>query len=520
MAVLPACRLGLVVCVATAVITATMVLATPSYACACGAAVTAHGSQATLNHEVALLHWDGTTETIVMQLAMNADTDNVALVVPTPTPAIVTTADQSTFGELDTLSAPLIEHQRHWSLRRGVGASGPQEAAARAPHVLNQVRLGPLEATTLTGGDLSGLQTWLSDNGYAIRPAVSAALDPYVRDGWAFVAIRLTSTDLIVGGLDPVRMTFRSSRLVYPMRLSVAAQEPQHVTIFTLSDHRQQRTDADAATQTTHVRFAGDMSTAVRDPLLRELIGNHGSYLTKVEVDIYQTSRISSDFTFGNAPNDDPYRQVVTVYDDVALPAAAGGRVGDRGGRGGRGRCGGSAATAARPHWVVRHGEGAQRGRDSGPSDKPATAGCAINRSKTPLPLEQFGACPRYRKPAHPVDLGELTHLARALRPVNSKVLLRASVMSRSARTPNTVTTLPPDCFSDPKSIRGPSGTHNPISSENSRRAASHGSSPPVYSPFGIDQAPSSFPPKTGRPDAPEGRRRHRRAPDTAAHPR
>lgn len=82
MAVLPACRLGLVVCVATAVITATMVLATPSYACACGAAVTAHGSQATLNHEVALLHWDGTTETIVMQLAMNADTDNVALECP------------------------------------------------------------------------------------------------------------------------------------------------------------------------------------------------------------------------------------------------------------------------------------------------------------------------------------------------------------------------------------------------------------------------------------------------------
>ncbi|KCR54974.1 hypothetical protein X216_03862 [Mycobacterium tuberculosis BTB12-400] len=161
MAVLPACRLGLVVCVATAVITATMVLATPSYACACGAAVTAHGSQATLNHEVALLHWDGTTETIVMQLAMNADTDNVALVVPTPTPAIVTTADQSTFGELDTLSAPLIEHQRHWSLRRGVGASGPQEAAARAPHVLNQVRLGPLEATELTDELRTSSLRWL-----------------------------------------------------------------------------------------------------------------------------------------------------------------------------------------------------------------------------------------------------------------------------------------------------------------------------------------------------------------------
>jgi hypothetical protein len=186
--------------------------------------------------------------------------------------------------------------------------------------VVNQVHLGPLEATTLAGGDLSGLQKWLADNGYSTKPAVSDALGPYVRDGWSFVAMRLTSSSPIVGGLNPVRVTFQSSRLVYPMRLSVAAPSPQQLTVFTLSDHRQQRTDADASAQSTQVQFARTISTAVSDPLLRELTGNHGGYLTKIQVNIPKPAQISSDFTFGNAPNDDAYRQVVYVDHDVVIP--------------------------------------------------------------------------------------------------------------------------------------------------------------------------------------------------------
>jgi hypothetical protein len=123
-----------------------------------------------------------------------------------------------------------------------------------------------------------------------------------------------------VGGLKPVRMSFQSSRMVYPMRLSVAASGPQQVTIFTLSEHRQQRTDADASKQSTRVQFAGNVSSAVRDPMLRELAGNHGGYLTKIQMDIPEPAQISSDFAFGNAPNDDAYRQVVYVDRDVAIP--------------------------------------------------------------------------------------------------------------------------------------------------------------------------------------------------------
>jgi hypothetical protein len=317
------CGLGLVaVVLATA---ANVAMAAPGSACACGAVVPPVGGQVAMNHEVALAHWDGSRETIVMQLALNADTNNVALVVPTPTPATVAEGDKATFTELDTLTAPRVQQRRHWVLgSTGSGTPAPLEAAAaRGPAVVNQVHLGPLEATTLAGGDLNGLQKWLGDNGYAIRPAVSDALAPYLRDGWSFVAIKLTSSDPIVGGLKPVRMTFQSSQFVYPMRLSVAAQGPQQVTVFTLSDHRQQRTDADAAAQagqTTQIEFAGNVSAAVHDPLLHKLTEGHGGFLTRIQVSIPDPERISSDFAFGNATNDDAYRQVIYVDRDAVIP--------------------------------------------------------------------------------------------------------------------------------------------------------------------------------------------------------
>jgi len=98
MTVLRVCRLMVVAALLASVTMAITVLAPPGYACACGAVVAPGDQQATMNHEVALVHWDGTTETILMQLALNASTDNVALVVPTPSPATVVVGDKHSWS--------------------------------------------------------------------------------------------------------------------------------------------------------------------------------------------------------------------------------------------------------------------------------------------------------------------------------------------------------------------------------------------------------------------------------------
>ena len=66
---------------------------------------------------------------------------------------------------------------------------------------------------------------------------------------WSFVAIKLTSPNALSGLLDPIRLEFDSDTLVYPMRMSVAATGTQMVDLYVLTDHRQQRTDADVSRQ-------------------------------------------------------------------------------------------------------------------------------------------------------------------------------------------------------------------------------------------------------------------------------
>jgi hypothetical protein len=274
-------------------------------ACACGGIVSPD-LDAKVTGEQALVSLDASTETIVMRLDMQSVADNAALIVPTPTPATASAAEQALFGELERLTAPRHE-------RAAVGRTDLDEAGAApggAPTVVAQVQLGPLEATTLTGGDLSGVRGWLDSHGYIMRPEVSAQLDTYLQQGWSFVAMKLTGDEPLTGQLDPVRLDFASDQLVYPMRMSAAAKEVQHVTVYTLSPHRMQRTDADSSRQDVTVDYAGSIAERANDETLTELT-RHNPYLTRISTTITEPVSIATDFTFGPAPTDDPFQRVI-----------------------------------------------------------------------------------------------------------------------------------------------------------------------------------------------------------------
>ena len=294
--------------IAAGLMAAGMALTSPggtAGACACGGIVSPD-LDAKVTGEQALVSLDAGTETIVMRLDMHSVADNAALIVPTPTPATASAAGPGMFGELERLTSPRRE-------RAGAARTDLDEAGAvpgGAPTVVAQVQLGPLEATTLTGGDLSGVRHWLDSHGYTMRPEVSAQLDPYLRQGWSFVAMRLTGREPLTGQLDPVRLDFASDQLVYPMRMSAAAKDVQHVVVYTLSRHRMQRTDADAATQDVAVDYAGPIAGRSSDETLTELTRDN-PYLTRISTTITDPALIATDFTFGPAPTDDPYQRVI-----------------------------------------------------------------------------------------------------------------------------------------------------------------------------------------------------------------
>lgn len=183
--------------------------------------------------------------------------------------------------------------------------------------MLRRVQLGPLEATTLSGGDLHGVRKWLQDNGYQLRPEISAGLQPYLSRGWSVVAMRLTSDLPLDGRLNPVTLEFAADDLIDPMRMSAQAKSPQTAVIYTLGgEHRMQRVDADAVTQIVGVDYAGSVAGRTDDETLIEALGS-GDYLTKMTTTIVDPAAITSDFRFAQAPNDEPFQRVVYRYEDV-----------------------------------------------------------------------------------------------------------------------------------------------------------------------------------------------------------
>lgn len=303
------------------VVTAGVVLATgaaaltPATACACGGVVVGRGDSAQVDGETAVLGWDGRRESVLMRLDMRFDGADAALIMPTPTPATVTAGSSAAFAELSRLTAPEVVTDRRWFGSDTSETSGA--APGSGPEVLGRVQLGPLEATTLRGGDLTGVREWLDANGYQLRPAVSATLEPYLREGWSFVAMRLTSAAPLSGALDPVRLTFDTDRLIYPMRMSAAATRPQSVQLYVFSDHRVTRTDADAAAQSTFTEFASPVGE-LTDPDLVSLAAGQ-TYLTQLSVRITQPSAITSDFTLGAAPDDTIVRDRVERTEYVEI---------------------------------------------------------------------------------------------------------------------------------------------------------------------------------------------------------
>src|ERR1700742_169730 len=135
------------------------------------------------------------------------------------------------------------------------------------------------------------------------------------------------------------------------------------------------------------------------------------------------------------------------------------------------------------------------------PSRKPATLGSAIScSSRASWPFSSLARAWATGNHSTLSTSGKARICPEPLGHSSSKVLLCASAASRSPGTANAVTTLPPACLNGAKSMRGPAGGTEPTSSSNSRCAAAHGSSSCVYSPFGIDQAPSSLRAQNGPP--------------------
>lgn len=224
-----------------------------------------HNPGSTIADERALIAWDGTTEDILMSLSVMGSSDRAAWVMPVPSAAEVTLGDTAAFEELGKLTAPRIEYRDSWwpTIPWLIWAGAEPEtvgAPGGVVNVLGRQRLGPFDVTRLAANDPTALADWLRDNGFPHPDGLDENLAPYVEDGWEIVAVQLVPAEAggsLSGALQPLRLSFASDTVVYPMRLSRSATVPQYIDLYVLADHRMDPSAVPVPADKPTLEFAG-----------------------------------------------------------------------------------------------------------------------------------------------------------------------------------------------------------------------------------------------------------------------
>ncbi|MFJ6522595.1 DUF2330 domain-containing protein [Streptomyces filamentosus] len=301
-------------------------LVAPAWACGCGAMIPDEDRRIGVDREESAVHWDGRNETVVMRFRVHGDALRAAWIMPVPSRADVTLGDPELFDEIEELAAPerrvrtyFWPREDDWPFTAGRGDGASAGAApGGSVGVVGRERLGPFDVARLTATDPDALGDWLRANGFELPDRLTPELAPYVERKWEYVAVRLAPEkrgERLYGELTPLRISFASPELVYPMRLSRLAATPQTLGLSILAAHRMEPRTAIGG-ERPEVTFSGRLDRP--EGAVAALTGGAPAHLTVLEQRFPVPSRISGDHVLRTVA-DTPYRQV--VYRDRILTA-------------------------------------------------------------------------------------------------------------------------------------------------------------------------------------------------------
>lgn len=303
-----------------AVLVQALTVATPAMACACGALEPGVDDPSlVVDGETALVRHDGTTEDILLSFGMHSAADSAALILPLPAKSQLSLGDVDTFERLAEETKPVVVEEK---VLRGlgfptIGGAGPDGAGAPGGgvDVLEERELGPFTTTQLDSDNASDLQDWLEEHDYRVRDNIVEATQPYLDEGWVIAAIQLTpgAEGTLEGDLQPIRATFPSDEMVYPMRLQAQASESMPLRIYSLSEHRQ---DMELGSAAPELKFAGSLAdTSLRPGSTLADLAEDTPYLTRHDLQV-SPEQATTDVTFSAHADDTSFREERTVEVD------------------------------------------------------------------------------------------------------------------------------------------------------------------------------------------------------------
>ncbi len=101
----------------------------------------------------------------------------------------------------------------------------PEAAAEGTVEVFATGEVGPYGFDVVGSEDKEAMIHWLRDHAYQVTEQMEPLIDLYVREGFVFLAMRLLP-DQGVQDIQPIKVTYHSSRPMIPLRLTAVAANP------------------------------------------------------------------------------------------------------------------------------------------------------------------------------------------------------------------------------------------------------------------------------------------------------
>ena len=271
----------------------------------------------------ALIDYDSDTKTeqLSIQPGFYGDATSFAWIVPVPNLPEVTLAEKRLFRDLDGLTRPVYRSRDgDWDCLGNRGVYSP-DAADGGYEIISSQLVGYYQTLVLAATEAPALLEFLTELGFLHEDnleTTTAIINDYVERSWYFVAMQVDSTALAElnpyghyghysGGLDPIRLTFDSDEIIYPMKISaMSAADESTVHLYVKTDHRM--TFTGASTYYANRFSSGELNDLSPYTSLRTIL-QPGDFLTKLQRG-YLPEQMTEDIILRRASSDDEFHLI------------------------------------------------------------------------------------------------------------------------------------------------------------------------------------------------------------------
>ncbi len=191
----------------------------------------------------AIIVYDEGVEDLILQVRYAGPVEEFGWLVPVPSKPTVEKASIESFYYLSRLVQSGLTSGRHSLLD-----------SDKNVEVYEYKTIGAYEIATLKAHDSEGLAAWMKDHDFRWPTEGNEIIQGYIDAGWCFVAVKVnlkandredTSKKLRTGELHPLKLTFETSRCVYPLKISSLNKGSGRVDVYMISREPYVCTDMD-----------------------------------------------------------------------------------------------------------------------------------------------------------------------------------------------------------------------------------------------------------------------------------